>query len=205
MPDLTLDDLTRNGTMSRAIAATLRKAVEAHRSYLVIALPRLAGKSTVGKAMLAFARKAKWPVRELGDDGTDVDALAAEARGGYLYVPEVSRYPVTAGYVWGEPVRKAFAAIKDGTALSTALHADSAEDAITILRRNRVPDEDLERLDLIVHIRSLGDDWQHPTRRVIADVNEMSRMKDGAATLRLLHQWDEARDKFEDVAEPKRF
>src|SRR5437867_5344852 len=205
MPALTLDDLVANGTMSRAIATTLRKAVEAHRSYLVIALPRLAGKSTVGKAMLAFARKAKWPIRELGEDGTDVDALAAEARGGYLYVPEVSRYPVTEGYVWGAPVRKAFAAIKDGTALSTALHADSAEDAITILRRNRVPDEDLERLDLIVHIRSLGDDWHHPTRRVIADVNEMSSMREGGAKLRLLHRWDEARDKFDDVAEAKRF
>jgi Flp pilus assembly CpaF family ATPase len=205
MPDLTLDDLARNGTMSPAIASTLRKAVEAHRSYLVIALPRLAGKSTVGKAMLAFARKAKWPIRELGEDGTDVDALAAEARGGYLYVPEVSRYPVTEGYVWGAPVRKAFAAIKDGTALSTALHADSAEDAITILRRNRVPGEDLERLDLIVHIRSLGDDWQHPTRRVIADVNEMSSMRDGDAKLRLLHRWDEARDTFEDIATPDRF
>src|SRR6266850_282647 len=189
---LTLDDLVANGTMSRAIAATLRKAVEAHRSYLVIALPRLAGKSTVGKAMLAFARKAKWPIRELGEDGTDVDALAAEARGGYLYVPEVSRYPVTEGYVWGAPVRRAFAAIKDGAALSTALHADSAEDATTILRRNRVPDEHLERLDLIVHIRSLGDDWQHPTRRVVADVNEMSSMRDGEAKPRLLHRWDEA-------------
>src|SRR5882672_7422218 len=191
--------------MSPAMAATLRRAVEAHRSYLVIALPRLAGKSTVGKAMLAIARQKRWPIRELGADGTDVDALAREARGGYLYVPEVSRYPVTEGYVWGAPVRAAFAAIKEGTALSTALHADSAEDAITILRRNRVRDEDLERLDLIVHIRSLGDDWQHPTRRVVADVNEMSSIREGEAKLRLLHRWDEARDKFEDVAAPKRF
>ena len=203
--ELSLDDLVANGTMSRSIAATLRRAVEAHRSYLVIALPRLAGKSTVGKGMLAFARKKKWPIRELGEDGTDVEALAAAAKGGYLYVPEVSRYPVTEGYVWGAPVRKAFAAIKDGTALSTALHADSAEDAITILRRNRVPDEDLARLDLIVHIRSLGDDWQHPTGRRVVDVNEMSGMRDGEAKLRLLHQWDEAKDKFEDVAAAKRF
>jgi hypothetical protein len=191
--------------MSKAIAATLRQAVEAHRSYLVIALPRLAGKSTVGKAMLAFARKKKWPIRELGEDGTDVDALAAEAKGGYLYVPEVSRYPVTEGYVWGAPVRKAFAAIARGTALSTALHADSAEDAIAIIRQNRVPDADLARLDLIVHIRSLGDDWQHPTRRVVVDVTEPSAVRDGEAKLRMLHRWDEAKDRFEDVAAPKRF
>jgi hypothetical protein len=115
--------------------------------------------------MLAIARRAKMPIRELGEDGTDVDALAREARGGYLYVPEVSRYPVSDGYVWGAPVRAAFAAIKDGTALSTALHADSAEDALVILRRNRIPADDLARLDLIVHIRSLGDDWRDPPRR----------------------------------------
>jgi type IV secretory pathway ATPase VirB11/archaellum biosynthesis ATPase len=178
------------------MAATLRAAVEAHRSYLVIALPRLAGKSTVGKAMLAIARQKKMPIRELGADGTDVEALAPEARGGYLYVPEVSRYPVTDGYVWGAPVRAAFAAIKDGTALSTALHADSAEDALILLRRNRVPPEDLSRLDLIVHLRSLGD-WQAPTRRVVADVNELV-----GGQLRLLHRWDEARDRFEEVARP---
>jgi hypothetical protein len=133
------------------------------------------------------------PIRELGADGTDVDALAREARGGYLYVPEVSRYPVTEGYVWGAPVRAAFAAIKDGTALSTALHADSAEDALRILRANRIPPDDLRRLDLIVHIRSLGD-WQEPTRRVVADVNELV---DGE--LRLLHRWDEKADRFEVV------
>jgi len=194
MSGLSLDDLVANGTMSAAIAATLRRAVEAHRSSLVIALPRLAGKSTVGKAMLDVARRKKLPIRELGEDGTDVDALAAEARGGYLYVPEVSRYPVTEGYVWGTPVRKAFAAIKEGTALSTALHADSAEDALVILRANRIPADDLARLDLIVHIRSLGDDWRAPTRRVVADVNEF-----GADGLRPLHRWDEARDRFEDV------
>jgi type IV secretory pathway ATPase VirB11/archaellum biosynthesis ATPase len=194
MPELTLADLVGNQTMSPAMATTLRRAVESHRSYLVIALPRLAGKSTVGKAMLAIARQKKWPIRELGADGTDVDALARDARGGYFYVPEVSRYPVTEGYVWGAPVRAAFAAIKDGTALSTALHADSAEGALRILRANRIPPDDLRHLDLIVHIRSLGD-WQEPTRRVVADVNELV---DGE--LHLLHRWDERSDRFEEVA-----
>jgi len=196
---LGLADLAGNGTMSPEIAATLRRAALKRASYLVIALPRLAGKSTVGKAMLAVARASGAPVRELGEDGTDVAALARDARGGYLYVPEVSRFPVTEGYVWGPPVRAAFAEIANGTSLSTALHADSAEDALVILRRNRVAPDDLSRLDLIVHIRSLGDDWQHPTRRVVADVSEYG------GALRLLHRWDERRDRFENVAEPARF
>ena len=160
MAQLTLEDLVANGTMSAGMVRTLRKAVEARRSYLVIALPRLAGKTTVGKAILAVAARVGAPVRELGEDGIDVEKLALEAKGGYLYVPEVSTKPVTPGYVWGEPVRKAFAAIGRGTALSTALHADSADDALEILRKNEVPAADLARLDLIVHIRSLGDDLE---------------------------------------------
>ena len=200
MPGLSLDDLVANSTMSAAMAATLRRAVEAHRSYLVIALPRLAGKSTVGKAMLDVARAKKKPIRELGEDGTDIAALAAAARGGYLYVPEVSRYPVTEGYVWGAPVRAAFAEIKEGTALSTALHADSAEDALDILRANRVTPGDLTYLDVIVHIRSLGEDWRNPTGRKVADVNELVEGR-----LRVLHRWIEKSDTFEDVAKPTRF
>lgn len=190
--ELSLADLVRNHTMSAEIAAALERTAQQRRSFLVIALPRMAGKSTVGKAMLAVARRAKCPIRELGEDGTDVAVLAREARGGYLYVPEVSRYPVTAGYVWGAPVRAAFAAIKDGTSLSTALHADSAEDALRILRANRVPADDLARLELIVHLRSLGDDWQSPTRRVVADVHAH-----GPKGLKLLRRWDEKTDRFE--------
>lgn len=191
---LSLEDLVRNGTMSPEIAATLRATAEARRSYLVIALPRLAGKSTVGKAMLDIARQHGVPIRELGADGTDVVALARDARGGYLYVPEVSEYPVTEGYVWGAPVRAAFAAIAEGTSLSTALHADSADDALAVLRANEIPESDLARLAVIVHLRSLGD-WRAPTRRVVAGVHE-TVLRDGSVTTRVLHRWDEARDRF---------
>jgi hypothetical protein len=201
VPGLTLDDLVANKTMSAPIAATLTRAAEKRASYLVIALPRLAGKSTVGKALLDIARRGGAPIRELGEDGTDVVALAAAARGGYLYVPEVSRYPVSEGYVWGAPVRAAFAEIAGGTSLSTALHADSADDAIAILRNNRVKPDDLARLDLIVHIKSLGDDWQHPTRRVVVGVHELA--SEGAT--RLLHHWDHLHDRFVEDAKPTRF
>ena len=192
---LTLDDLVENGTMSAEIAATLSGVAASRRSYLVIALPRLAGKSTVGKAMLEIARQGGAPVRELGEDGTDVEALVREARGGYLYVPEVSQHPVTAGYVWGPPVRSAFAATQEGTALSTALHADSADDALEVLRANGVPEKHLASLALIVHIRSLGE-WEHPTRRVVAGVYQ-TKLKDGTVTTSVLHHWDEARDRFD--------
>ncbi|MEK7862142.1 MAG: hypothetical protein AAB295_02635, partial [Chloroflexota bacterium] len=47
MPELSLAELVANRTMSEPMAATLRAAALARRPYLVIALPRLAGKSTV--------------------------------------------------------------------------------------------------------------------------------------------------------------
>ena len=194
MAELSLDDLVVNRTLSAAMAATLRRAVEGRRSFLVFALPRLAGKSTVLAAMLEVARAAGARVRELGADGTDVAALAAEARGGYLSVPEVSKQAVTAGYVWGAPVRAAFEAIAGGTALAATLHADSAEDALAILRANDVPASDLSRLGLLVHLRSLGEDWQHPTRRVVVGVYEH-----GSRGLRPMHHWDEQGDRFVDV------
>lgn len=48
---LRLPDLVRNGTMSAEIAATLAGAVEEGRSFFVLAVPRLAGKSTVTEAV----------------------------------------------------------------------------------------------------------------------------------------------------------
>jgi len=191
-----LDDLVRNGTMPAEIAATLRAAAIARASFLVFAKPRLAGKTTVQLAMLDLVPAAT-PIRTIGVDGEDIDALAREAQGGYLAIPEIARDSDMPGYIWGEPVRRAFAA--RGCSLAVVLHADSIDEALGIIRENEVPDADLERLDLLVHLRSLGDDWQSPTRRVVAHVHE------GGSAPRLLHRWDEAADRFDTEAKPSRF
>ena len=190
-----LDDLVRNGTMPAEIAATLRAAAIARASFLVFAKPRLAGKTTVQLAMLDLVPAAT-PIRTIGVDGEDIDALAREAQGGYLAIPEIARDSDMPGYIWGEPVRRAFAA--RGCSLAVVLHADSVDEALGIIRENEVPDADLERLDLLVHLRSLGDDWQSPTRRVVAHVHE------GGSAPRLLHRWDEAADRFDTEAKPSR-
>lgn len=186
-----LDDLVRNGTMSPAIAATLRATARERRSFLVFAKPRLAGKTTVQRAMLACAPRGT-PIRTVGEDGDDVAALAAEAQGGYLVIPEIAREAAMPGYIWGEPVRTAFAA--PGCSLAVVLHADAADEALQIIRKNRVTAAQVARLELLVHLRSLGLDWQSPTRRVVAHVHA------GGREPRLLHRWDEATDRFLDVA-----
>jgi hypothetical protein len=201
---LKIEDLVANGTMSPEIASTLEATARGRHSFLVVAIPRLAGKSTVMTAMLAHRPKGA-PQRTVGDDGTDIDALAAASAGGYLVVPEISEYPVTAGYIWGAPVRKVFSRIGADVALAAALHAPGAEEAIAIIcRGNRVPDEQAAQIAVVVYIRSLGRDWQRPTGRRIATIHEIVTVREGRPETRLLHRWDERADRFETLERPQR-
>ena len=199
-----LEDLVANGTMSPEIASTLGATARGRHSFLVVAIPRLAGKSTVMAAMLAH-RPEGAPLKTVGDDGTDIDALAAASAGGYLVVPEFSEYPVTAGYIWGAPVRKVFSRIGADVALAAALHAPGAEEAIEVIcGGNRVPDEQAAEIAVVVYIRSLGRDWQRPTGRRIATVHEIVTVRNGRPETSLLHRWDERADRFETLERPRR-
>jgi hypothetical protein len=155
-------------------------------------------------AMLAHRPKGA-PLKTVGDDGIDIDALAVAAAGGYLVVPEISEYPVTAGYIWGVPVRRVFAHVGEDVALAAALHAPGADEAIEIVcRGNRVPDAQAAQIAIVVYIRSLGTDWQRPTGRRIATVHEIVTVRDGRPETRLLHRWDERTDRFEALERPRR-
>jgi hypothetical protein len=201
---LTLTALVANGTMSPEVAATLRATAEGKRSFLVVAIPRLAGKSTVMAAMLKCRPKGA-PLKTVGEDGVDIDALAAASAGGYLVVPEISEYPVAPGYIWGAPVRRVFARIGSDVALAAALHAPGADAAMEIVcRGNGITDEQAAHVALVVYIRSLGRDWREPTGRRIATVHEIVAVRGGRAETRLLHRWDESADRFETVATPRR-
>ncbi len=189
-----LADQVANGTMTQEIADLLRDTARAHRSFIVMAVPRLAGKTTTKHAMLAEQRG---PVVTLGHDGDDVTELIPRAKDGYLVVPEISRGAWGAGYVWGAPVRQAFAGIATGAALATALHAPDPDEAFAIICRGcGVPDADAARISLVVYLRSLGE-WEHPTRRVVSTVHEIRGVQDGRPDARLLFEWDEAKDRFE--------
>jgi hypothetical protein len=195
--EIRLADQVANGTMSQDIADLLRDTARAHRSFIVMAVPRLAGKTTTMRAMLAEQEK---PVVTLGYDGDDVDPLIATARGGYLVVPEISRGGWSKGYVWGDPVRCAFNGITQGTALATAHHAPDPDDAFAIICRGcGVPDAHAARISLVVYLRSLGE-WEDPTRRVVSTVHEIRDVKDGKPDAKLLFRWDEKTDRFEQLA-----
>ena len=202
MAALDLIALVRNRTMSPDMAALLQATALEQHSFLTVAIPRLAGKSTVMAAILEQVPE-ETSVRVLERHPDDVNALAAEPARGYLVVPEIAPYPAAPGYIWGEDVRRVFALLDRGYSLATALHAPGLDEAFAeICDQNEVPDTHAAHLRLVVYIRSLGP-WQRPHRRVVAEVYEVLGVRDGRPEGRLLHRWDEHADSFEVVNAPR--
>jgi type IV secretory pathway ATPase VirB11/archaellum biosynthesis ATPase len=203
MSSLTLADLVANRTMSAEMAATLAVAAEERRSALFVAIPRMAGKSTVAEAMLRFAPEGV-PQHRLSRDSGPRLGIPAVGDGSYLLMSEVSQAGFS-DYLWGEDVRTVFRAVAEhGFGLVTALHAGGLEQAFSVLtRENEVPDEHAAALDLMVYVRSIGE-WRNPTRRAVAAVYEIERVAAGRPKAILLHRWAEAADRFETVDAPLR-
>ena len=181
--------------MSREMAQTLRQVGRDRRSLIVLAVPRLAGKSTVMRAILA-ERPPSSPVMTLAEDGQDIDQLLKNSTGGYLVIPEITQSAAMPGYIWAADVRRIFEAAKKGVSLAATLHADGPDDAFAqICQGCGVPDADASKIAFAVHLRSIGR-WEEPTRRVVQSVHAIDGVRNGKPTLRLLHRWDEEHDRF---------
>jgi len=195
----TILDLIANGTMSAEMAATLWVTVDEGRSFVVVAIPRLAGKSTVGNAMLSLL-PPEVPVHRLSGEEVEMDRLKDEATGGYLVVGEFSQAPVP-GYIWGSPVRRVFDTLTAGYSLATALHAPGfLETFEAICQGNGVTDERASSIGLMVYLRRFGEDpnfW-----RRAAEIHEVDGVEGGIPRGRLLHRWVEDDDRFESVERP---
>ena len=188
--------------MSPEMAATLAVAASERRSLLVFAVPRLAGKTTTMLAALGHVPGGT-PIHELSVESEPDLGIPSPPDGGYLLMHEIAQAPMP-HYLWGEPVRRVFEALRaGGFSLATALHAGGIEEAFSIiLERNEVPGADAALIDYAVHIRSLGPDWREPARRVVTELHEVTGVSDGHVAANLLHRWDEGRDRFEVVGEP---
>jgi hypothetical protein len=182
--------------MSPAIAATLRKIARDKRSFIVVAVPRLAGKTTVLRAILA-ERPASTPVKTVADDGEALDQQIKKSAGGYLVIPEIAPSAAMPGYIWGADVRRIFKLAKgEDVSLAATLHAEGPDDAFAqICAGCGVADSDASKFAFAVSLRSLGH-WEEPTRRVVAAVHEIEGVRDGKPRTKSLHQWDEEHDRF---------
>ena len=202
MADPTLLDLVANRTMSADVAATLSAIAGEQHSFMVVAVPRFAGKSTVTDAMLAFVPGGV-PVTRLSGDEAEMEGLRQNPIGGYLVVGEFSRAPVLS-YIWGSPVRKVFETVRAGYSLSTALHAPDVESAYAeVTQGNQVADEDASRINYMVYIERMGNDLSDFWRRIAA-VHEVDRVVDGRPQGRLLWRWSPEGDRFEHVEASQR-
>jgi type IV secretory pathway ATPase VirB11/archaellum biosynthesis ATPase len=203
MSELTLGDLVQNGTMSPEIGATLAVAAEERRSFLFVAIPRLAGKTTTLRAALRHVPPGT-RFHSLARSAGPSLGIPEAADGGYLFMAEIADTGFD-DYLWGDEVRHVFEALGRGFSLATSLHAGGVDEAFDIItRQNGVPDAHAARIDLVVYIRSLGRDWENPDRRVVAEVHEVQRVAGGRPDAICLHRWVEKADRFEAVASPRR-
>ena len=200
---ITIAELVRNGTMSAEMAATLWAAVDEQRSFLTVAIPRFAGKSTTSEAILAL-RPADIELRRVDGSEEQMERLKRERLGGYLVVGEFSQAPVP-GYIWGEPVQRVFETLAAGYSLQAALHAAGVEEAIRVVTEdNGVSDELASAFDLVLYIERYGEDDASYWRR-LAHIYELDRVENGAPQGRTLFRWLEDGDRFEAVETPRSF
>ncbi len=198
----TILDLIRNGTMSAEMAATLWAAVDQRVSFVTVAIPRLAGKTTTTNAALELLPPSV-PVHRLSGDEAEMASLKTETTGGYLVVGEFSQAPVPT-YIWGAPVRRVFDTMTSGYSLAVALHAPSLQETFdAICVGNGVTDEQASRIGMMLYTRRFGDDPDTFWRR-LSEVHEIDQVQAGRPSGRLLHRWVEDEDRFEVVNAPQK-
>ncbi|HLG10849.1 MAG TPA: hypothetical protein VI876_03735 [Dehalococcoidia bacterium] len=204
MAEITIADLVRNGTLSAEMAAVLWAAVDEQKSFLTVAVPRFAGKTTTANAVLAL-RPSDMPVTPVAGQPDLMQRLKQERRGGYLQVAEFAYAPVP-GYIWGPPVRRVFETVHEGGyALQTALHAPGVEAGmLEVTHGNGIADEHAATFKLVIYIERFGYSLQDFSRRV-TDLYEVETVKDGRPRGRSLFRWRETDDAFEQLAEPQQW
>lgn len=148
---LSIVQIIKSGTLDARTAALAWLSLEQHRSVLVAALPQRAGKTTVLGALLDLL--APSPRVHLAGAAETFAFLGDTTPGDTLLLAnEISSHlPI---YLWGAQALRAFDAVAAGYTIAGTLHADSADDAMALLRDDcGIPAAHLARIDLIIVIR----------------------------------------------------
>src|SRR4051812_17272011 len=200
---LSIAELVANGTMDADIAGTLWAAVDEKLSFITVAVPQNAGKTTVASAVLAL-RPPEVELNFVLGRSDELETLARDARGGYIVVGEFSHAPMPS-YIWGDAVRQVFSTLHAGYSLQTSLHAPGVEAAVDVVtRQNGVPDADAGALKLIAYIEVFRTGDGGVARRV-TEVYELDRVENGRPVGRTLHRWRRKSDTFDKLSEPQNF
>jgi hypothetical protein len=144
--------LVERDALDIRLAAFLSLAIEARASFIVVAEPHEAGKTTLLTALVDFLPDETQPVYLRGwyERFSFLDTLPPDSA--YLLCNEISSHLPT--YLWGRGVRRVFDAAAAGYPLATTMHATSAADALEQLAGYPldVPVEQLAAIDLVITI-----------------------------------------------------
>lgn len=144
--------LIERGALDVRLAAFLSLAVEARSSFIVIAEPHEAGKTTLLTALIDFLPRDVQAVYLRGwyERFNFLDTLPPDSA--YLLCNEISSHLPT--YLWGHGVRRVFEAANDGYPLATTMHATDASNAFQQLSDYPldVPVQQLSAIDLVITI-----------------------------------------------------
>lgn len=184
---ITLTDMVANGSVTDEGADLLRRIAATGESFLVYALPRNAGKSTLTNAVLAEA-PADVPRREFFGTPEEVAELSAHPDRGYLVVGEIG-HRGRPGYLAGDEVERAFELVAAGYRLASSLHADSVAEVFEVLARNGISADAAVGIRYLVKVRGLGDLADPTTRRVVEHINEVTGVGTGGPAYSVLYQW----------------
>jgi hypothetical protein len=222
--------LIRTGTLDAGLASLLWLLVEGRVPLVVASAPRLAGKTTVLEALLAFlpptaavrrlegfdedfgwlpdAARLGWRREAVGTGAApqdDAPQPILSPASGYLIADELS--PHLPWYTWGEQARVAIRALSLGYGLGTTAHADSLQELLDSLKGPdvRLTDDELTHLGVVLILRPIRLASGTLIRRVVAAhyIRPVSRDAGGHVQRlapAVLSTWDGKTDRFEDFS-----
>lgn len=187
---LTLRDLVANHSIAAEGAEVLRSIGAAGQSFLVYALPRNAGKSTVTDAIVAEAPESL-PRLDFYGTEDEVSALSAAPARAYLQVGEIG-HRGQRGYLADEEVVRLFDVLSAGIySLASSLHADTVDGVFDVLRQNGVSSSvAAPAVSHVVKVRALGDPFDPATSRVVEQIHAITPGDDGEPSATLLYEWN---------------
>lgn len=183
---ITLTDMVTNGSISAEGADLLRRIGASGESFLVYALPRNAGKSTLTDAILAET-PPDLPKVDFFGTPEEVDRMRARPERGYLLVAEIG-HRGRPGYLAGAEAERAFELVAAGYRLASSLHADTVPEVFDVLARNGIAAEAAAGIRYLAKVRALGDLDDPATPRVVEHVSEVTGIGADGPEFSLLYE-----------------
>ncbi|HET8569074.1 MAG TPA: hypothetical protein VFM93_08830 [Candidatus Limnocylindria bacterium] len=182
---MSVTELLDAGNFDARTAALSWMVLEGHGSLLIAAEQPHSGKTTTLTAFLDFLPASARRIFVRGWAETFDFLRQTDPSRTLLLANELSSHlPV---YLWGPKAVRVFRTLRDGYALGSTLHADSAEEAVAQLTTELgVDGDDLARVDLLAVMRLYGTTRGGAVRRLVS-LHRTSGMVP-------LVEWDRASD-----------